>query len=400
MSEEDDASKTEEPSAKKLQDARDQGNVIQSKDVVNFAMLGASALVLTSFGAMMSNKVTLIARAFLERSWDIRVDDVNFTMIIGELVLSLAVALLVPMGILAVVAFSAFYLQFGLLFATKSIEPKLDKIDPIKGFGRLFSMRNLVEFLKGIAKIIVVGAASVFLLWPEMHSIDRFVLTDVGDMLSELNKLALSVIFLVVAIVGVIAGADYLYQRFAFMKQMRMSKHDLKEEFKNQEGDPHVKARLRQIRMEKAKQRMMAQVPEATVVVTNPTHYAVALKYDDGMPAPKVVAKGVDAVALRIREVANENSVPIVENPPLARTLYALVDLDKEIPPDTYKAVAELISFVMRRNQRSGGPSRPLAAGIMAATGIGGTVDPRASNPAALNPTGRGPGAPPPPPSR
>ncbi|MFY8106186.1 MAG: flagellar biosynthesis protein FlhB [Elstera sp.] len=383
MSEEDDASKTEEPSAKKLADAREKGNVVQSRDVVNFAMLGASALVLTAFGAMMSGKIALIARAFLERSWDIRIDDTNFTVLIGELVIAIAISLIFPLIILMVAAFGAFYLQFGLLVATESITPKLDKISPIKGFGRLFSMRNLVEFIKGVAKIIIVGAAAVFLLWPEMRSIDRFVLTDVGDMLGELNKLALSVIFLVVAIVAVVAGLDYLYQRFAFMKQMRMSKHDLKEEFKNQEGDPHVKAKLRQIRMEKAKQRMMAQVPEATVVVTNPTHYAVALKYDDTMPAPKVVAKGVDAVALRIREVANENSVPIVENPPLARTLYALVELDKEIPPETFKAVAELISFVMRRNQRSGGPSRPLAAGIAAATSLGGTVDPagRGSNP-------------------
>ncbi|MCK6442091.1 flagellar biosynthesis protein FlhB [Elstera cyanobacteriorum] len=374
MSEEDESSKTEEPTPKKLQEARDQGNVIQSRDVVNFAMLGASALVLTAFGAMMSHKITLIARAFIERAWDIRVDDTNFTVIIGELLLGIAVSLLVPMGILAIAAFAAFYLQFGLLFAPKSIEPKLDKIDPIKGFGRLFSMRNIVEFLKGVAKIIVVGAAAIFLLWPEMSSIDRFVFTDVADTLGEINRLALSVVFLVVAIVAVVAGADYLYQRFAFMKQMRMSKHDLKEEFKNQEGDPHVKAKLRQIRMEKAKQRMMAAVPQATVVVTNPTHYAVALKYEDMMPAPKVVAKGVDAVALRIRELAKESNVPVVENPPLARTLYALVELDKEIPPDTYKAVAEVISFVMRRNQRSGGPSKPLAAGIMAATSVGSTV--------------------------
>ncbi len=370
MSEEDESSKTEEPTPKKLQEARDQGNVIQSRDVVNFAMLGAAALVLTAFGAMMSHRVTLIARAFLERSWDIRLDDTNFTIVIAELLLALAVSLLVPMGILAIAAFAAFYFQFGLLFAPKSLEPKLDKIDPIKGFGRLFSMRNFVEFLKGLAKILLVGAAAVALLWPELSSIDRFVVTDVADTLQELNRLALAVIFLVVGIVAVVAGADYLYQRFAFMKQMRMSKHDLKEEFKQQEGDPHVKAKLRQIRMEKAKQRMMAQVPQATVVVTNPTHYAVALKYDDLMPAPTVVAKGVDAVALRIRELAKESNVPVVENPPLARTLYALVDLDKEIPPDTYKAVAEIISFVMRRNQRAGGPARPLAAGIMAATAV------------------------------
>jgi flagellar biosynthesis protein FlhB len=391
MSEEDDASKTEEPSAKKLQDAREKGNVVQSRDVVNFAMLGASALVLTAFGAMMSGKIALIARAFLERSWDIRIDDTSFTVLMGELVIAIAISLIFPLIILMVAAFGASYVQFGLLISAESITPKLEKIGIIKGFGRLFSMRNLVEFIKGVTKMIVIGAATVLLLWPEMQSIDRFVLTDVGDTLGEINKLALSVVFLVVAIVAVVAGLDYLYQRFAFMKQMRMSKHDLKEEFKNQEGDPHVKAKLRQIRMEKAKQRMMAQVPEATVVITNPTHYAVALKYDDTMPAPTVIAKGVDAVALRIRTVATENSVPIVENPPLARTLYALVELDKEIPPETFKAVAELISFVMRRNQRGGGPSRPLAAGITAATSLGGTVDPSGGGL-----SDRGPNPPPP----
>ena len=221
------------------------------------------------------------------------------------------------------------------------------------GARRLFSLRSLIEFGKGVVKITLVGAAGVALLWPASARIVGAADLEPGPLLGLLHDLALRLLAGVAVLVGLIALLDVLYQRFAHRKQLRMSRRDLQDEFKQTEGDPVIKARLRSLRLERARRRMMAEVPKATVVVTNPTHVAVALRYDgEAMAAPKLVAKGLGTLAERIRTVARAHGVPIVQNPPLARALHAGVELGAEVPPAHYRAAAEVIGYVLRLRAR------------------------------------------------
>jgi flagellar biosynthetic protein FlhB len=214
----------------------------------------------------------------------------------------------------------------------------------------LFSSASIVEFLKGLLKMAVVGWACWLVAAPEFERLPLFILREPAASLTVIADMTLRMLIAAVAVMTLIAGADLGYQRVRLRKELRMSRTEIRDEYKEQEGDPMVKAKLRQIRQERSRRRMMQAVPKADVVITNPTHYAVALKYDrDTMEAPIVVAKGLDRVALKIREIADANRVPVVENPPLARALHATVDLDDPVPPEHYKAVAEVIGFVWRR---------------------------------------------------
>jgi len=213
----------------------------------------------------------------------------------------------------------------------------------------MFSPVQLVELLKSLVKLIVLGFLVVLVIWNNMPDIRHLPQMDLLELLEYVQDRIYTLTFQSVLMIGTIAGADYAFQRWRWMEKMRMTKQELKDEHKQAEGDPHIKARIRSLRVQRARKRMMASVPKASVVVTNPTHYAVALKYEpDTMNAPVLVAKGADLIAKRIRDLANEHEIPIVENPPLARALYATVELDREVPPEHYKAVAEVISYVMK----------------------------------------------------
>jgi flagellar biosynthetic protein FlhB len=272
----------------------------------------------------------------------------------------LGLVVLVPIAIMVLLALLAGFSQNGLLISFESIKPKLEKLSPMKGLKRLFSSRSLVDFVKGIAKISIVAAVVMVLLWPEWRILPNLTSFEGEQVLNLLLSLSMRVLIGVLSVMTVIAALDFLYQRQQHTKQLRMSRQELRDEYKQTEGDPMIKARLRQIRMERARKRMMAAVPEADVVVTNPTHFAVALKYDpERMQAPILVAKGADSMALRIREIAKEHNVPIVQNPPLSRALYNGVDLDQEVPAEHYKAVAEIIGYVMRLKGKL--PRRPVA---------------------------------------
>lgn len=350
--------KSEEPSAKRLGENRTKGNVLQSRDLAHFIMIGTSAVVVIILGPMLMTRVLTLARAFLERPHEMRIDSPNFAQITQELLLALGFALFVPLLLLLAAAIASSVLQFGLLWSTEKLfQFDLTKLNPIAGFGRLFSIRQVVELVKGVLKITVIVGVAGALIWPAVMHVDSFVSADITDSLAELARLTKRFLVGILVALLVVGGIDYLYQRWEFYKRLRMSKQELKDEYKQMEGDPQIKARLRRLRVERARKRMMTNVPTATVVVTNPTHYAVALKYDRSMTAPLVVAKGMDLIALKIRDIARENSVPIVENPPLARTLHALVEVDQEIHPDHYKAVAEVISFVMRMKAAAVGGS-------------------------------------------
>jgi flagellar biosynthetic protein FlhB len=212
----------------------------------------------------------------------------------------------------------------------------------------MFSKIALMNFVKGLIKLALIGAIMTVVLWPKRNEMDGLVTMDPAVLLPLTRTLSLDVLGTVVAVLAIIAAADYLFQYRQWYNKLKMSLQELKEEFKQTDGDPHVKAKIRQLRVERSKKRMMAAVPQASVVITNPTHYAVALQYDRGMDAPVCLAKGLDNIALKIREVAAEHNIPIVENPPLARALHATVEIDEEVPPEHYKAVAEVIGYVMR----------------------------------------------------
>jgi len=273
-----------------------------------------------------------------------------FRMLLTDVGLALAL----PFGIFVLIALGAGLAQNGVLFATKSMEPKPEKISPVAGMKRMFSAKSLAEFIKGILKIAIVAAVGIMLVMPEFSRLDILPTLPVSQLLDEINYLVLRLFTGVIAILFVIAVADLVFQRYQHRKQLRMTRQEVREEHKQLEGDPHVKARLRQIRTERARQRMMQAVPEADVVVTNPTHYAVALKYEpDEMEAPRVVAKGQDHLAQKIRELAVEHDVSIVENKPLARALFASVEVGDEVPPEHYKAVAQIISYVFNLKGRA-----------------------------------------------
>ena len=244
--------------------------------------------------------------------------------------------------------------QHRLVWSAEALIPKLSKISPAAGLGRLFSKQALANFVKGLLKLLLIGAIMTALLWPQRARLESLVAVDPLAVLTIAQSLSLDLLGAVVAVLALIAAADYLFQYRQWYERQKMSQRELKEEFKQSEGDPAIKAKIRQIRQSKMKKRMMAAVPKAAVVITNPTHFAVALQYERGMNAPVCVAKGVDALAKKIREVAGEHGVPIVENAPLARALHATVEIDEEVPPEHYQAVAEVIGYVLRLNRRAG----------------------------------------------
>ncbi|MGH6892066.1 MAG: flagellar biosynthesis protein FlhB [Dongiaceae bacterium] len=351
--EQDDSQKTEDPTGKRLDEARNRGQVANSREVNNLLMLGVFSLSVLFFGASTANTLMGVSMPFIA-SPDLVPADFGHLISIGwHLLGALLMAGAVPLVLAVIAAFGASYLQFGLIWSPDGIMPKLDKISPLAGLKRMFSTRSLAEFVRGILKITVVAAVAMFLIVPEVAHLNKLIGMEMIQLLAATKDLLATLLIGVVSIVAAIAAIDVIYQRTQHLREMRMSRQEIKEEFKETEGDPLIKGRLRQLRMERTRRRMMTQVPLSDVVVTNPTHYAVALKYDPAtMAAPKLLAKGVDKVAQKIRELAKEHGIPVVENPPLARGLFAVVDVDQEVTPEFYKAVAEVISYIFRLKRR------------------------------------------------
>lgn len=343
--------KTEEPTQKKLDDALKRGDVAKSQEINTWFGLAAATLALSIFGDGMVSKLVAPLSSFLSDAHLFRMDGGALVRMAAGLGLAIAAALALPMLTLMLAAVAGNLVQHRFVFSTESITPKFSKISPASGFKRLFSAESLVNFLKGLLKLAVVGAVISTVIWPERVAVSGLIAGEPAQMLVAVKTLALRTLVSAVAVFAVIALIDFLWQRHRWNKRLMMSIQEIKDEHKQQEGDPHIKARIRQIRAERSRKRMMAAVPTATVVIVNPTHYAVALKYEAGMNAPLCVAKGVDAVALRIRRVAEEHGVEIIENPPLARSLHAAIEVDREIPAEHYKAVAEVVGFVMRKRR-------------------------------------------------
>ncbi|MBL8697296.1 MAG: flagellar biosynthesis protein FlhB [Alphaproteobacteria bacterium] len=345
----DESTQTEEPTAKRQQEARARGQVPLSREVNSWLVLLAATLGLVNFADDMMRSGRQIVRYFLEKPHMIAVEADTLPGFILDVLLSAAVVVGPVILAIVVASVASTIVQVGWLFSPESIKPSFEKLSPLKGLNRLFSVASLVEFAKGLLKLAIVGTACYLVTAPGFDSLPLFVLREPEAAMAILGGLSQKLLVATVAVLTLIAAADVAYQRIRLNKELRMSRSEIRDEVKDQEGDPMVKAKLRQIRHERSRRRMMQAVPKADVVITNPTHYAVALKYErDTMDAPVLVAKGVDAVALRIRELATENDVPIVENPPLARALHATVEIDEEIEPEHYKAVAEIISYVLK----------------------------------------------------
>jgi flagellar biosynthetic protein FlhB len=345
----DDSQKTEDPTPKKLEEARKRGQVAMSREVNNWVMLAAATLLLATLGATMMVELSDMMRVFIEHAHDLPQAPGGLSVVLGESLKRVFMIMLLPFLLLICAAFFAPFLQIGPLFAPEVIKPELSKISIIKGFGRLFSMRSLMEFTKGILKISVVGFVAGIIIYPYLDKFEHMMDMPIIMAMSELRYLFIKMMIGVLVVLMVIAAIDIAYQRYEYNKKMRMSRQEIKDEYKQSEGDPHIKGKLRQLRMEKARQRMMQDVPSADVVITNPTHFSIALKYNpDESPAPIVIAKGVDDIALRIREVAKENDITLYEDRPLARALYEVVEIGDMIPTEHFQAVAKIISYVFK----------------------------------------------------
>jgi flagellar biosynthetic protein FlhB len=359
----DDSSKTEEPSQKKLEEARERGQIASSRELNHFFMMGAFLFFIAVMmpGTMLSAMHLLAPYITKPDDIDMGPGGVVYTM--RHVLLGMLTLLLLPFLLTWAGALAPAILQRKIHFTTEHIKPKFSKLNPLAGFSRIFGFKAIIEFIKNLSKVFAIGAICTMVILPYrnklpqlMTTAHRYTILQFSQVLA--NKLLIGMCMFLF-LLGII---DYVYQHFQIRKSLRMSKHELKDEYKQQEGDPHVKGKLRQIRRERAKKRMMANVPKADVIITNPTHFAVALKYDAAtMQAPVMLAKGADEVAARIRERAAEHRIPIIRNPPLARILYDTAEIDEEIPIEHYQAVAKIIGYVYKLKGKKLGGNKPAA---------------------------------------
>ncbi len=345
----DESSKTEEPSERKIEKAREEGDTAVSQDAKSFIMFLAMLAVIWMIIPLMFRWFYEYSIKFIELPDSLPTDAAHIQRLLINSGVALLKILAIPFAIFIVFGITASISQTGFIYAPKKLEPNWNKLNIFAALPNFINMKKVVESLKGLLKICLIAYVSILVVRPYLPQVNLLPTMDSIGILEFIHKIVVLLIFTVVMAIFILAVADYLYQRYTYLKKLRMTKQEVKEEYKQMEGDPLIKSRIRQVRMERARHRMMENVPKADVVVVNPTHYAVAMEYKmDEMDAPVVVAKGVDFLALRIREIAEENEIPIVENPPLARALFASVEVDQAIPPEHFKAVAEVIGYVMQ----------------------------------------------------
>ena len=355
MSDTDSASKTEEPTAQRLDRAREQGDVVKTADLPQVFSFAAAASVLAMMGGWMSNSLISGLTPFLAHpdSMAMALAGGGGMGVARQAVMAAAPTLAVVLCAAGFAGAAGHLVQTGLMWTPSRLELKFDKLSPLAGFKRLFGLDSLIHFGKSLLKVGVVAVIAWSIVAPHMHEMEQLAGMDPMAMLPFAIAILKKLAFAVGAFMLAVAGFDWFIQRQRFMARHRMSREELKEDYRQSEGDPHVKARQKALRIQRARQRMMSAVPKATVVVMNPTHYAVALKYDpDEGTAPQCVAKGMDAIALRIRAVAEDAGVPVIEDAPLARALFAAVEIEDFIPVGHYEAVAKIIGFIMSKAKK------------------------------------------------
>lgn len=357
----DGAELTEEPSQKKLGDARAKGDVVRSHDLLTFASFAGAFSALAMMGNGLAINLVNALTPFLAHAGDLTIsgaDGQHFAVQIAWAALPMIVAVTLGAALCGV---GAGFLQQGLIFSPSKLLPDFNRISPMAGLSRVFGMEGISNFGITLLKALGAGLVAWWVLAPHVTEFANLAWLSPVGLMAFMTDLLKRLLMGAIALAGLLGAVDYVWQRQKFMSRMRMTKEDVKEELKQSDGDPHIKAKHKQIRFERARRRMMQAVPKATVVVTNPTHYAVALLYEAGQTgAPQCVAKGMDELALKIRSVAQEAGVPIVEDPPLARALYATVEIDQQIPQQHFEAVAKIVGFVLNAAKRQKVRARPL----------------------------------------
>lgn len=344
----DQEDKTEDPTERRIEQAIERGEVPRSMEIATFFALAGGTLALMITGAVGLHDFVAGLRGMVANMHQVPMDPAGLSKVAEISTFKMLTVLAVPFVFAMIAAIAQGLLMHRPLWTVEPLMPKLNRISPMAGFKRVFGRESLVQFVKSLLKFIIVSGVMYIVLKGEVHRLDALTRMDPLKLLDASWVLTLKLMGAVLAVYALVAALDVLYQRFSWRQRLKMTREDMKQEFKETEGSPEIKARIRKVRMELLKRRMMANVPQASLVLTNPTHYAVALKYEVGMNAPVCLAKGVDSLALRIRELAGEHDIPIIENPPLARALHATVEIDEEIPEEHYKAVAEVIGYVMR----------------------------------------------------
>lgn len=342
--------KTEKATPKKRQDARKKGQVLKSQDVTAAAILLVVFLFLIFMAPSMFNSLI----SFINQSIQtyIHIDTLNSDTVMEIYIQTLkemAKVLLPVMLVAMVAAIGANFMQFGFLFTTETMKLDLKKIDSLKGIKKIISVRAIINLIKSLLKVALIGIVTGMIIWTNVEDVLDLALQSPWNVLRTVAKLVAIMGIAAAIVLILVAILDYFYEKFEYEKQLKMSKQDIKDEYKNSEGDPLIKSKIKQRQREMAMRRMMQEIPKADVVITNPTHYAIVLKYDEGeMEAPKVVAKGVDFVAQKIKLIAKEHDVIMVENRPLARAMYDQVEIGEPVPEEFFKAVAEILAYVYR----------------------------------------------------
>ncbi len=346
----DNGEKTEQPTSKRRSDERKEGNVLQSKEITTVVSL---AVVFFSFDILYSISESSVIKYIedimdlIKNMTDIDISETGKLFTNGALVF--AVSALPILFIAGIAAIIPVIVQTRALVSFKPLKPKFSSMNPINGIKKMFSLKGIIELLKSIIKIVILIYVAYSVIKDEIPSIYKMIDMSVEEICGYTGGLIMEILKTLIIAFAFVAGFDFMYQRWEFEKNLKMTKQEVKEEYKNTEGDPKIKGQIKQRQRESAQRRMMQAVPEANVVIRNPTHYAVALKYEHGVTsAPIVVAKGKDRIALKIIEIAQQHDIVIVENRPLARALYAEVELDMEIPSNHYQAVAEVIAYVYK----------------------------------------------------
>ena len=347
---EDSDDKTEDPTGKRLDEARRDGNVPQTMEVRALTSLVLAMVMVSMLAPGMARDIQAVLTPFFAQPHAISLGQDGLGDLLLHLGIGVGKALAFPFALALFLIIAGSLTQTkGFLWVPKKLVPDFKKLSPLEGFKRVFSANQVVELVQQLVKLSVLGALMSFVFWDSLSELQNLATLDLMGILEYISDKVYWLILITLMMVLAVSAADFLYQRWRWMEKMKMTRQEVKDEHKQQEGDPQIKAKIRALRIQRSRKRMMAAVPKSDVVITNPTHFAVALKYDiNSMTAPVLVAKGADLVAKRIRELAVEHDVPVVENPPVARALYAAVDLDREIPPEHYKAVAEIIGYVMR----------------------------------------------------
>lgn len=348
-----DFEKTEQATPKRQQEAREKGQVAKSQEIPSVAVLlmGIAVLYFT-FPAIYTNFLELTS-GLLSGSGSMEIGEDNIYPLVVKIFKSLFFTMAPFLFLIAITGAAANILQFGFIFSTQSLELKLSRINPLEGIKRMASLRSLLDLLKAVLKITIVGYTAYILIRHEFENFPALMDTDVHYILTYTGWLTLRLIIWTGIVLAILAAIDFGFQKWQYKKGLRMTRQEVKEEFRQAEGDPIIKSRIKSLQREMARKRMMADVPKADVVVTNPVHLAVAISYkSEEMGAPRVVAKGAGIIAEKIKEIARANGVVVVENKPLAQTLYRVVEIGEEIPANLYKAVAEILAYVYRLKKK------------------------------------------------